>query len=367
MSFFRKLFTKKTAPTDTYEKFWAWFTDNAQEFYAVVKSGKNIENDFFDKLSPRLADIREGYFYVTGMLNDYTAELILTADGEISNIAFIEDLAAAAPTMSNWKITALKPALDITTVSIRMAGLEFKQDNLYFFENTIADKPDEIDITIVYPDMTDDNETQAKTGVFIFLDNLLGELALVNTVDSIDVTGKAPVDTELIPIEKLPPYLNWRQKEFLEKYEDTRYDTTDSTCSMLQGKLDSGLPLIAVINTDLLEWDRKASHPWIAEMKITYDGSRNNGLPAKNDLQLMNTLEEELNQVLSDKEGYLNVGRQTANNERHIYFACRDFRHPSRAMDAFVKNYASRLKIETDIYKDKYWQSFERFRSGDSE
>jgi hypothetical protein len=64
---------------------------------------------------------------------------------------------------------------------------------------------------------------------------------------------------------------------------------------------------------------------------------------------------------LKDFEGYLNIGRQTAKNVREIYVACRDFRKPSKVLFEVQKKHARQLKVSYDIYKDKYWQSFNRF------
>jgi hypothetical protein len=65
-----------------------------KSFYQVVKNGDQeaIEKDFFDKIAPRLSQINEGYYFLTGMSDDSTAELVLTADGEIRNVVFIEEL-----------------------------------------------------------------------------------------------------------------------------------------------------------------------------------------------------------------------------------------------------------------------------------
>ncbi len=42
--------------------------------------------------------------------------------------------------------------------------------------------------------------------------------------------------------------LNWRHKEFIEKYEGTRYDTDDDNYSSLEGTLNNEMPARAVIN-----------------------------------------------------------------------------------------------------------------------
>jgi hypothetical protein len=51
-------------------------------------------------------------FFLTGMYNDDTVELVLTADGAVKNIVFVEELVNSAPKIEGWKFTALKPALD---------------------------------------------------------------------------------------------------------------------------------------------------------------------------------------------------------------------------------------------------------------
>jgi hypothetical protein len=64
---------------------------------------------------------------------------------------------------------------------------------------------------------------------------------------------------------------------------------------------------------------------------------------------------------LLEKDGYLYIGRQTADGERDVYFACKGFRKPSKVFYQIQKDNKHKFEIEYDIYKDKYWQSFERF------
>jgi hypothetical protein len=362
MSFLKNIFGKKDEPIKSYFDFWTWFQKNEKDFYNVVKSRQNIEKGFFDKLSPKLGELKDGYFYLTGMFDDNTVELVLTADGNTKNIVFIEELVASAPNINGWKFTALKPALNIEDVSIEMAGLKFNSENLYFYSNDLPNYPDEIDVCITHNDMNDDNRQQIINGTYIFLDNYLGELDFVNNIDNLQVIAKSEAKKELVPIAKLKDFLTWRQKEFVEKYDGVRYDTENDEYSIMEAKLESGNMLLAVINTNLLEWDRQASHSWLAVMTLKYDGSKNNGMPNNADYELLGTIEDEIMLSLKDKDGNLNIGRQTANNERDIYFACNDFRKVSKTFNETQKKYGDKFEIEYDIYKDKYWQTFERFK-----
>ena len=362
MSLLKNLLGKKQEPIKNYSDFWKWFQQNEHDFYKAVKSGKNIEKNFFEKLSPKLAELKDGYFYLTGMYDDSTVELVFTAEGDAKNIAFVEELVDAAPEVQGWKFTSLKPALKIEDVNIEMEGHRFDAFNLFFYSNDLPDYPDEIDICVVHEDYNEENKQQIISGIYIFLDNFLGELEFLNNIDSLHFEGKSVAKKELIPIAKLKEFLKWRQKEFLEKYEGLRYDTDNDEYSVMEAELQSGNKLIATLNVHLLDWDRKASHPWFAVMTIKYDGNNNNGLPNTSDYETLNIIEDDIRKELVDKDGYLNIGRQTAKNEREIYFACKDFRKPSKVLYQIKNKYADQFEIEYDIYKDKYWQTMNRFK-----
>lgn len=366
MSFLKNVLRRKDEPVKSYSDFWNWFSKHEKDFFTVIssrKESKEIEKDFFDKISPKLGELKDGYFYLAGMFDENTAELTLTADGNTKNIAFVEELVNAAPNIAGWKFTALKPAMKIEDVNISMAGYEFNRKNINFYSTEYEEYPDEIDITIVHNDLTDENKNQIVNGTYIYLDNYLGELDFVNNIDTLNIIGTQEIEKELIPIAKLKDFLTWRQKEFIEKYEGVRYDTENDGHSTFEADLESGNKLLAVINTDLLSWDSKASHPWISVLTLKYDGSNSNGMPSDKEYKLLDKIQDEIIIELKDIDGYLNIGRQTANGEREIYFACRDFRKPSKVFYKVQRNYSDSFEIEYDIYKDKYWQSFERFNN----
>ena len=354
MTLLKSIFKTKGEPIKSNNDFWNWFNKHEKYFFKVVKSHGNIEKDFFAKLSPKLNELNDGFYYLTGMYDDETAELVITADGAIKNIVFVEDLISAAPQMPGWKFTALKPALESKDVSIEMDGYKFNDENLSFYSNYNQGYPDEIDITIVHHDFDEESKRIIINGTYIFLDNYLGELDFAITVDNLQVIGKGAAEREVIPIGKLRDYLKWRQKEFIEKYEGVRHNTENDTHSILEAELESGHTLIAVINTDLLQWNSKASHPWILNVEINYDGSNNNGMPDNATVELLDEIQNDILEELKDFEGYLNIGRQTAKNIREIYFACKDFRKPSKVLQKTQIMYLPQTKITFSIYKDKY-------------
>ncbi len=363
MSLLKNIFGKKEQPIKSYDDFWAWFQTNERQFYDIVKTGKDPVKNFFDKLSPKLEELNEGYFYLTGMFDENTAELIFTPDGIIKNIVFVEELVQSAPKISNWKFTALKQALAIENVRIDMGGFSFESENLSFYPIENVNYPDEVDLVIVHNDYNEDDKSTIINGVYIFLDNYLGELNAATTIDNLSFIPANKAEKQFIPIAKLKDYLIWREKEFVEKYSGFRYDTENDMYASFEAELNNGRPLIAIINKMLLEWDSKASHPWILTIEINYDGDRTNGMPDSDTYELLNKFEDEIMLELKDSEGCLAIGRQTADNLREIYLACNDFRKPSKILSEMTKKYVGKLNVSYDIYKDKYWQSFERFRT----
>lgn len=362
MRFFKQLFEQnKQTKIQTNADFWRWFTENKKTFFKAVQKNTEIENDFFDKLTPKLNELKSGYFFLTGMLNEQTAELIITPDGDVKNVVFVEELIKAAPKIEGWRFTALKPALDIDQVGIEMGGYKFNKKNLSFYANDDPKYPDVIDIVIVHDDLNGDNQSEIISGTYMFLDNYLGELNFIEIIDELNYKEKKDLDTPLIPIDKLKDYLIWRQKEFIEKYDGVRTNSDSDSVSVLEAELETGRKLIATINTDLLKWDRKASHPWILAIEIKYDGEANRGLPDDTDYKRLNVLEDELFEELIDSEGYLYIGRQTSNNTRDIFFACKDFRKPSLVTYQWQERHKSTDDISYTIFKDKYWQSFNQF------
>src|SRR5690606_31819167 len=156
----------------------------------------------------------------------------------------------------------LKPASDTPNFGIQMGEHRFSVENIFFYDTINPKYPDEINLTFVHNELTNDNRSEISNGIYIFLDNYLGELDFLNSIDVLEFVRKEDATKELIPVSKLKDYLNWRKKEFIEKYNSTRHYTEDDTYVTLDAQLNSGNKLIALVNLDLLRWDEKPSHPW---------------------------------------------------------------------------------------------------------
>ena len=343
-----------------YKVFWGYFVSQEKEFFDIVKAHEHAEEKFLDVILPKLKVVNENFFILAGMFSEETAELIVTVDGSIPDIVYAEELIQAAPKLKNWRFTALKPESDIEHSTISMGDHMFTKDQIFFYPNDDENYPDEIDLTFIHEDLNDDNRNEIANGTFIFIDNYLGELNFLTQIDNFRIAGKGEAEKELIPIEKLKDYLNWREREFIDKHKGSKIQTNEDSFSLFEATLTNGFPLIATVNTDLLRWNKKASHPWISVLRIEYKGDDESGFPDNEDYEMLNAIEDEMLVDLKPEEGDLNIGRETAEHIREIYFASKDFRKISKILAETTRKYPQ-YNITFEIYKDKYWQSFERY------
>ncbi len=366
MKLFKKLVMKQDVrkgiemDPEMVSEFWEWFVQHEGHFFQAVQAG-DVEDGFFKTLAPRLAALHPGIYFLTG-LHGPKAELVLTPDGNIKNIVFAEEFVAQAPVLPNWIFTALKPATSIENASIQVGEFVFTKDNLHFYANEQPTYPDEIDLSILYDDYDAGADEIITSGIYIFLDNYLGELQSITLIDSVTVISTGEAQEELVPITRLQDFLTWRKTEFVEEY-DSNYTAEDNhVFSVYKGEIKGGYPLVAYINTPLLEWQNKPSRPYIIRISLSYTSKYTDGTPDEATLIALNMLEEALSEKLQDESTYLYVGQQTGDGVREIFFVSKEFRVCSKVIYEHLTSYTGSLGYSYDIYKDKYWQTFERYR-----
>lgn len=151
-----------------------------------------------------------------------------------------------------------------------------------------------------------------------------------------------------------------KEKEIALKYKETSYNYKNYGYTTFAGVTKTGETVLSLINIEILKWDKKASHKWLFFLIIPFESKENN-LPDDKTEMLLNELEEEIILALPNSEGYVNIGHEISKNKKEIFFACKDFRKPAKTEDELIKKYSGIFAINYEIYKDKYWQSFNQF------
>jgi Family of unknown function (DUF695) len=358
MNFLNKLFGKNKITTIRNQAdFWQWFQSKEASFIKTLKTNHEVDKDCMTPIMDHLQQLNERFYIQIGMSEDEVAELIITPEGDLKSFVFVEEFVANAPKIGNWMFTALKPSTKGS--SIRMHNTEFNEKTLRFYTNDDPNYPDEIDIVLVHKDFIEEDEPMFLQGSLIYLDTILGEFNACTLLDSVKVTGKAPNGKDLIPIEKLNDFLIWREKEFVEKYEEPYTNEAEESYGSFELETNDGLPIVAIMNQNYLEYDAKPTYPWMLVVLVDYEGD--NGMPDRPTYEFMDDINEELNKVLRVDMGYLNIGRITGNNKIKIYFACKEFRTSSKIVANVLKQSSKDFKVEYEIFKDKCWMSLNSF------
>jgi hypothetical protein len=369
MSIFKNIFKRKSTtneettsdlvekPTFSNAAFWDWFLTHEQAFYKAVNTGERIEQDFFNVLAPKLNQLRKGYWYLTGMISEEQAELIITPDGDLKNFVFVQELIDAAPKLDNWVFTAFKPELKKSDCEINFAGIPIGSKNLFFEHISNEEYPDDIVIKVYCTDYSKENAEKLTNGIFIYLDNFLGEVKFALDVDFVEIADTAVLNDNCAPIEKLKDYIIWRKKEFIEQYANITFLKRLDNCKYynLEGTTRSDTPFLASINDDLMNWEDKVSHPFLLKIEIGYKGNKDL-LPSPDMFQRMNDFENSLDEKLLPEQGFLNVARTLGENMREIYIATRDFYQASKVCQETLDEYGFK-QASYDIFKDKYWRA----------
>lgn len=365
MKFLKKVLSRRQEPkaseTDplTLAEFWKWFLDNEARFYDAVKSQDNVQFAFVNPVFNKLSQVREGAYLLVGMMNDNTAEVIFTAEGRLLSFPYISEIVDAAPEIENWQFTAFKPSMDFPDFAISMGPKIFSTENIFFYADEDSDFPDEISIKLVYSDSYDDDQRDLiENGTFIFLDNYLGEVKTATQIDTLSVEHDVSPEIKIIPITKLGAYILWREKEFTEKYEGSIHNSDESNYSSLEWEAGDRT-IVGVVNSDLIRWDKKASHPWVMIITIQFDENENNGMPNGEALQSYYQFEDKLRELLPDSEGFVNIGQTTGLGKREIYYANTEFAKPIKVLTE-MKTQVD-FEYEFEVFKDKYWRSMNHF------
>ena len=109
-------------------------------------------------------------------------------------------------------------------------------------------------------------------------------------------------------------------------------------------------------------WEFKASHPWILVVMIRYQAENENGFPSHATYKVISELEDEIETQLPAEQGYIFLGSETIDGLRETFIACREFRNATEEVSKLQKEYEQKLIFDYEFYKDKYWQSFERYQ-----
>jgi hypothetical protein len=350
----------------TAQSFWQWFADNQHRFDQRDLSNAQKAQEGLSEIIGELKKFDPWFKALIGQLDDNTSELIITADGDIALFVKVEQLVAAAPQLPGWLITPHKPALGFGEISIEMFDKKFDDDTIKFYPLTDPAYPDQVSIVFTHKDFDEVNAVDYQTAGSIYIQNSLGELNTAIQIDDYRI-GPEPEDTSvLIPVTKLQDYLIWREKEFVEKYDQTAVEYPEEFFNMIEGQDAEENIMLATVNPGYEHWEYKPIYCWSVRIEIEYEGI-SNGLPDNETLKLLQDVQSVADTLLTADPGIVYVGSKTYKGCRSLYFYAKNYRDPSLLLYDFCSNLPDTIKASFFIEKDKYWQSVADFFNAEEE
>ncbi|TCM67352.1 uncharacterized protein DUF695 [Acinetobacter calcoaceticus] len=346
-----------------YQEFWQWFINRAVQFQPDHWVQDQVET-FSLELRTVVNRIHSGIGFRIETMQDGVKQLCFSCQGNIANIVMIESLVDAAPEISGWEILAFQPAVDLNMIDLTISGYSFNQHQLQYAFKFDPDQAHFIDLHIIHPDYVTAQHDVFMDAISIYLEQLLGELDKLSLIDHYSICAQPEFDSSSKPIQ----YLQQELADLLQQqaYLDDLYatDAEDDEYQVLEAITEDGHLLTALMNSHLLHWDKKPSHPWLMVIEIAYAGNESHFMPSQRDFLALNQLENELELQLHYEQGYVNIGHETGSNLRSIFFASKDFRKPVQVINALKSKYQPQFEIDVRIFKDKYWQSLDDYMLG---
>lgn len=185
--------------------FWRWFAANADIAGALnrqLQDGGDPER-LVRPLFNALQRYDGGLSVLVGMTDAGENELVLSADGVVASFPAVTRLAAAAPDIPGWRVTAFKPRIGGAT-QLSINGQTIGPDSVTYASENDALRG-KINVEIVLPWLDDLNEDARMQIVFLLLDNLLGEYDVATAIGHIEVRMRGKDDKPAgKPLSQLP-------------------------------------------------------------------------------------------------------------------------------------------------------------------
>jgi len=181
--------------------FWTWFGRNEEKFRDVEVPEKE---QLLDELLDAVHDYCPQLWFETGRADDGCNELIISAEGDSSYFSAVRTLIAAAPPVAGWRFVAFKPGSGFE-FDTSYEGITFSPKATWFLPLRSSSDPSGLGIRVGYAHY---DQTMAQiflAGTFIMLECALGELALAEKIQHIEVAAlpSSPESSGYSPLPEL--------------------------------------------------------------------------------------------------------------------------------------------------------------------
>jgi hypothetical protein len=163
----------------TDKDFWDWFQNKKSDIEKFIISDSD-DYSIYDELTEKLSSYNE---LVIAELTKDTHDinvLILSCDGRIDGIPFVEKLYESAPIIENWRFQKFRMPGHVKELNYQ--GLQFKSNDI-----KIKYTPDEQYFNLeLFIKGYNTNDDRYKGLAFLYLDHMVGEYNVMTKIGNIE-------------------------------------------------------------------------------------------------------------------------------------------------------------------------------------
>ena len=196
------------------EKFWSWFNDNNSRYYYLNQHSREIKEQLLTVFENKLHEYCDRLYFEIGGRPNEAQELIISAGGNVKFFKKAEKLVNESPQITDWQITALKPAMGINFKSV-YEGLELDPQKAWFLPLISEKVKNRLALRLYFENYEADDENRFLNGSYQIIDTILGEKSASLDIDFLEVDKLPlnPPENGLIELVDLPEYIRWRKSK----------------------------------------------------------------------------------------------------------------------------------------------------------
>lgn len=234
----------------------------APRFYQTIEA-KNCPS-LATEVSARVDELLPGFAWVFGPgENGDGHSFTLSGEGNPHRQLLAAFWLSQAPKLSGWTFYAARQPGPIAGQHLEIGGKDF--DPIQFWLTPTVDRDHEkVDITVWHPLLSDMEERERWTVLFLFLDEVLGEFGTQQWIGEIKLNDRRLTDS--IPLEELHPFLKKLEHETDWKKhppgkQGVVYKLGESGQKFLRGDTIAGSTTQEALIHDYLDADGELSDP----------------------------------------------------------------------------------------------------------
>lgn len=188
------MFLRKPLTTKI-DEFWKWFVANCGRF----QKGDALDEQLCDELGERIQKIDRNLTFEITPSDGGPYELVVSADGMKKAFATVTTVVTAAPTITNWKITAFRQRSSLESIELSFNGVTLSPTTVQY---VLIPDGNKLDLLVVIPDTSDELRDQTAGAAFLLLDAALGEYDVATFLRTIEFEPQSAIDPS-VPLKPL--------------------------------------------------------------------------------------------------------------------------------------------------------------------